>query len=460
MHDLIIIGAGTAGISAYNEAIKYTQNILIINDGSWDTTCARVGCMPSKLLISSANRMHDIQTAEELDLKHNAVIDPSDVMQRVHVLRERFIRATLKGVDQWDSSHKISGKAKFIDPQTIEVNGQSYRAKSFIVAVGSRPNVDKALKQQLKEKYITSNEIFEFSQLPESLAVIGSGIIAIELAQAMQRLGVQTTMFARSQKVGALTSPVLQKLAQEQLSKELNIKFKNLPDEVGIQADKIKINFTENDQTESIEVDYILGATGRQSNIDRLGLDQLNSTFKDIKNLPIDKETKQLANLPIFIVGDAAPDAPIQHEAAHAGKQAVYNCLNYPDVKPIPALIPLAIVFCHPEMAIVGKSFKQLEDQHIEFIRGFVSYENQGRALVLAENSGGIEVYIAKKSGKLLGAELFCSQAEHLAHLLAWMIDADQDIYQILKKPFYHPTLEEGLRTAFKHARRQLDALL
>lgn len=460
MYDLIIIGAGTAGISAYNEAIKYTQNILIINDGSWDTTCARVGCMPSKLLISSANCMHDIQTAEELALKHNAVIDTSDVMQRVHVLRERFIRATLKGVDQWDSSHKISGKAKFIDPQTIEVNGQSYRAKSFIVAVGSRPNIDETLKQQLKEKYITSNEIFEFSQLPKSLAVIGSGIIAIELAQAMQRLGVQTTMFARSQKVGALTSPILQKLAQEQLSKELNIKFKTLPDEIEIQADKIiKINFTENDQTKSIEVEYVLGATGRQSNIDRLGLDQLNSTFKDIKNLPIDKETKRLANLPIFIVGDAAPDAPIQHEAAHTGKQVVHNCLNYPEVKPISALIPLAIVFCHPEMAIVGKSFKQLEDQQIEFIRGFVSYENQGRALVLAENSGGIEVYIAKKSGKLLGAELFCSQAEHLAHLLAWMIDADQDIYQILKKPFYHPTLEEGLRTAFKHARRQLDAL-
>lgn len=459
MYDLIIIGAGTAGISAYNEAIKYTQNILIINDGPWDTTCARVGCMPSKLLISSANRMYDIQTAEELALKHNAVIDTSDVMQRVHVLRERFIRATLKGVDQWDSSHKISGKAKFIDPQTIEVNGQSYRAKSFIVAVGSRPNVDKALKQQLKEKYITSNEIFEFSQLPESLAVIGSGIIAIELAQAMQRLGVQTTMFARSQKVGALTSPILQKLAQEQFSKELNIKFKTLPDEVEIQANKIKINFTENNQTKSIEVEYVLGATGRQSNIDHLDLDQLNSTFKDIKDLPIDKETKQLANLPIFIVGDAAPDAPIQHEAAHTGKQVVHNCLNYPNVKPIPALTPLAIVFCHPEMAIVGKSFKQLEDQHVEFIRGFVSYENQGRALVLAKNSGGIEVYIDKNSGKLLGAELFCSQAEHLAHLLAWMIDADQDIHQILKKPFYHPTLEEGLRTAFKHARRQFDAL-
>jgi len=459
MYDLIIIGAGTAGISAYNEAVEYTQNILIINAGPWDTTCARVGCMPSKLLISSANRMHDIQTAEDLALQHNAVIDPSDVMQRVHVFRERFILATLKGVDQWDSSHKISGKAKFIDSQTIEVNGQYYRAKSFIVAVGSRPNIDETLKKKLTDKYITSNEIFEFSQLPKSLAVIGSGIIAIELAQAMQRLGVKTTMFARSQKVGALSSPVLQKLAQEQLSKELNIKFKILPDKVEIQDDKVKINFTENDQTKNIEVEYVLAATGRQSNIDRLGLDQLNSIFKDIKDLPIDKKTKQLADLPIFIVGDAAPDAPIQHEAAHAGKQAVYNCLNYPDVKPIPALTALAIVFCHPEMAIVGKNFKQLEDQHVEFIRGFVSYENQGRALVLAENLGGVEVYIDKKSGKLLGAELFCSQAEHLAHLLAWMIDANQDIHQILAKPFYHPTLEEGLRTAFKHARRQFDAL-
>src|SRR5690606_16413566 len=112
---------------------------------------------------------------------------------------------------------------------------------------------------------------------PKSLAVIGSGIIAIELAQAMQRLGVKTTMFARSQKVGALSSPVLQKLAQEQFNKELNIKFKILPDKVEIQADKIKINFTENDQTNSIEVEYVLGATGRQSNIDRLGLDQLDS---------------------------------------------------------------------------------------------------------------------------------------------------------------------------------------
>ena len=456
MYDLIIIGAGTAGISAYNEAIKYTKNILIINDGSWDTTCARVGCMPSKLLISSANRMQDIQSAKDLGLLQDVAVNTSNVMQRLHHLRERFIRATLKGIDQWDNSHKISGHAKFIDTHTVEVNGQSYQAKSFIIAVGSRPNIDNALKEELGDKYLSSDEIFELSQLPKSLAVIGSGVIAIELAQAMQRLGVKTTMFARSQKVGALSSPTLQSLAQKELSEEINIKFKILPDQVKKQTSHIKIDFTENDQVQSIEVDYVLGATGRQSNLDRLGLDRLNPSFTDLKKLPINKKTKQLADMPIFIVGDAAPDAPIQHEAAHAGKEVVHNCLNYPEVKPIPALTPLAIIFSHPEMAIVGQSFKQLEQQNIEFIRGFASYENQGRALVLAENKGGIEVYIDKKSGKLLGAELFCSEAEHLAHLLAWTIDADQDIHQVLAKPFYHPTLEEGLRSALKHARRQL----
>lgn len=93
MYDLIIIGAGTAGISAYKEAIKHTQNLLIINHGPWDTTCARVGCMPSKVLISSANRMHDIQHAQEVALTVDAKIDTSQIMTHVRQLRDCFALA-------------------------------------------------------------------------------------------------------------------------------------------------------------------------------------------------------------------------------------------------------------------------------------------------------------------------------------------------------------------------------
>ena len=107
MYDIIIIGAGTAGIAAYKEAIKFTQNILIINDGPWDTTCARVGCMPSKVLIASANRMHNILHANELGLDIQVQIDTSNVMSRVRALRDHFTTATQKDVDQWSTEHLI-----------------------------------------------------------------------------------------------------------------------------------------------------------------------------------------------------------------------------------------------------------------------------------------------------------------------------------------------------------------
>ena len=457
MYDIIIIGAGTAGISAYKEAIKHTQNILIINDGPWDTTCARVGCMPSKVLISTANRMHEIQHAQEVALRVSAKIDTSQVMRHVRELRDHFTNATLKEVNRWDNAHKISGKAHFIDSKTVLVNRQHYQAKSFIIAVGSTPTINSDWKDELGDKLITSDQIFELETLPESLAVIGSGVIAIELVQAMQRLGVKTTVFARSRKVGSLTSPELQKIAQNILSEELNIKFEVLPEQVRKFRNKVKINYTENGTLNNITADYLLVATGRNSYLSSLNLENINPEFADLKKLTVDEKTKQLDNYPIFIIGDAHTNSPIQHEAAHEGRTIVHNCLNFPKLKNIKTLSPLGIVFSQPEMAIAGQSFKQLTQSKVEFVTGIISYEKQGRAMVLGKNQGAIEVYIDKATRKFLGSELFVESAEHMAHLLSWIIAEDLTIDEILDKPFYHPTLEEGLRTAFKHARRQLE---
>ena len=456
MYDIIIIGAGTAGIAAYKQAIRHTQNLLIINAGEWDTTCARVGCMPSKVLISSANRMHEIQHAQTLGLNVESRIDTSAVMPHVRQLRDRFTAATLKDVQSWPAEHKISGQAKFVNANTVEVNGQHYQAKSFILAVGSTPSYDPEWKKELGDLLLTSDQIFELKQLPESLAVIGSGVIALELAQAMQRLGVAVTVFARSQKVGSLTSPKLQSLAQEVLTQELNIKFKTLPETIQKSAHQVELSYIEADETQHLNVDYLLVATGRKSHLDGLQLQQIDPEFADLKKLPIDPHSKQLADYPIFIVGDAHTSTPIQHEAAHEGRAAVNNCLNFPKVKNLKTLTPLAIVFSQPEMATVGQSFKQLTDQNIDFVVGFASYERQGRALVLGKNRGAIEIYVDAKTHQLLGAELFCEAAENLAHALSWLISEEITLEQALDKPFYHPTLEEGLRTAFKHARRQL----
>ncbi|WP_120430689.1 dihydrolipoyl dehydrogenase [Acinetobacter baylyi] len=462
MYDIIIIGAGTAGISAYKEAVKYTQNILIMNDGPWDTTCARVGCMPSKVLISSANRFHDLTHLEEVGLKAHIEkeIDTSNVMSHVRQLRDEFTAATLKDVNHWPEQHKISGKAVFIHPDTVQINNQQYQARSFILAVGSTPSVPAELKQRLKDRLITSDDIFELPTLPESVAVIGSGVIAIELAQALSRLGVKTTIFARSKRIGTLTSPALQELAQQILSAELDIKFEILPDDMSLDQNKVKVSYTESGKKRTQHFDYLLHATGRDSLLSTLNLEQISSQFSDVKKLPIDPDTKQLANLPIFIAGDAHTTTPVQHEAAYEGKMLVHNCLTFPKIENIKKLTPLGIVFCSPEMAIAGKSYKQLKEDDIDFITGYVSYEKQGRAKVLGKNKGATEIYIDPKSRQLLGAEILVEQGEHLAHLLAWMISEQSTIDTILNHPFYHPTLEEGLRTALKHARRQIDQIV
>lgn len=458
MYDIIIIGAGTAGISAYKEAIKKTQNILIINDGPWDTTCARVGCMPSKILISTANRIHDISHASALGLDVKAKINTEHVMQHVQQLRDRFTRATLNDVESWPKSHKITGKAEFINANTVQVNNQNYQSKSFILAVGTTPTIDTTQKHILGSKLLTSDQIFELNQLPESIAVIGSGVIALELAQALHRCGVKTTIFARSRRIGSLTSPTLQNLAQEVLSNELDIKFEVLPESYKVQNDQALLSYTESNKQQKLNVDYVLAATGRSTLLNTLNLENIHESFNDLKKLPIDPISKQLGEYPIFVVGDAHTSTPIQHEAAHEGKQAVNNCLNFPIIKPIKTLCSLGILFSSPQMATIGKGYKQLKDLDKDFVTGFVSYEKQGRAIVAAKNQGAAEVYVDVHTHKLLGAELFCPEAEHLAHLLAWLFDEDLTIHQILDKPFYHPTLEEGLRTALKHARRQLNA--
>ena len=340
------------------------------------------------------------------------------------------------------------------------MNGEQLQAKSFILAVGSTSNIDQDQKQILGDRLITTDEVFELPDLPKRLAVIGSGAIAIELSQAMHNLGVEVTTFARSRKVGILSSKNLQEIAQAHITQNLNILFETLPASMSRDGDQVTIEYQDqNGQIQSIQVDYVLSATGRNSLLSTLDLHNVDAIFQEIKKLPINNDTKQLGDYPIFVVGDAYSKNPIQHVAAYTGKHVVKNCLNYPDVKALPSLSPLAIVFSNPQMAIAGQSKKELEQQKIEFITGFQSFEKQGRALTLGKNYGAIEVYIEQSTQRLLGAEMFMDSAEHLAHMLSWMIAEQVTLEDVLNRPYYHPTLEEGLRSALKHARRQFREL-
>jgi dihydrolipoamide dehydrogenase len=163
---------------------------------------------------------------------------------------------------------------------------------------------------------------------------------------------------------------------------------------------------------------------------------------------------------PVFIAGDANDDLPLLHEAADEGTIAGQNAARFPNVAPGLRRSPLAITFTSPQMAVVGSTFASLAKDGAlppEVVVGEISFEDQGRSRVMLENKGLSHVYADRASGRLLGAELVGPRVEHLAHLLAWAHQLALTIPQMLAMPFYHPVVEEGLRTALRDAASKLD---
>ena len=454
-YDVVILGAGTAGQSAYKRAVKVTSNVLIINAGSWETTCARVGCMPSKVLIEASKYAHASQHAAEFGINNQPKIDPKATLERVQRLRDHFTGHVQAKVDEWPAEHKKQGKAQFIDTNTLQVGDDVIRTKTTIVATGSAPRIDKDWQAALKDKLITSDTIFDLAELPKSIIVVGAGAIGIELAQALARLGVQITLVNQGDSIGGLSNPDLRKMATALICKELKYLDHSIVEKVCLQDNQVVLDYKRDtsqpsDQPESgqVKADYLLAAIGRESTINDLGLDNINAKYKDIKKPIHDLKTMQLDDLPIFIAGDVLTPHAIQHEAANDGRIAGKNAASYPSIKQFEPYAGLSIVFSSPQMAIAGQSHKQLSQDDVAFVCAEVSYNNQGRATVIDKNHGAIQLYACPTTQRLLGAELLVTEAEHMAHLLAWSIQQKLTVKQLLAMPFYHPVLEEGLRTA------------
>ena len=168
------------------------------------------------------------------------------------------------------------------------------------------------------------------------------------------------------------------------------------------------------------------------------------------------RETMQCGGSPIFIAGDANADVPLLHEAADEGRIAGDNAARFPDVHAGVRRSPLSVVFTDPQIAVVGSGWRGVRD--VAHVTGRVSFDDQGRARVMQRNRGRLHVYAEIGTGLLLGAEMIGPDAEHLAHLLAWAHQLQLTIGEMLRLPFYHPVVEEGLRTALRDAYAQLDA--
>ena len=454
--DVAVIGAGTAGLVAYRAAKREGASAVIVEGGEYGTTCARVGCMPSKLLIAAADAAHAVAKAPAFGVHPDGLIriDGRAVMDRVRRERDRFVDFVLNDVQSIPDADRIRGHARFADKHTITVADHTrVEAKSIVIATGSRADYPDSFKE-LGERLITSDDVFDLTDLPESVAVIGPGIIGLELGQALHRLGVRVVVLGRGGRIGPLSDPEIRDYALAAFNEEFTLEPDAKITHMRRHGERVAIGRAARAGGPDIEYfDYVLAATGRTPNVKDLGLEK--TTLKlDAKGVPLFDHASTRTECaggasPIFIAGDAGNFIPLLHEAADEGRIAGGNAARVALGKRIKSGVrraPIGVVFSDPQIGIVGGGYHLLKPG--AFVTGQVSFEDQGRSRIQLKNKGLLNVYADPVSGRFLGAEMLAPAAEHLSHLLAWALQSKMTIEQILGMPFYHPVVEEGLRTA------------
>ena len=455
--DVAVLGAGSAGLPAFRAARKHTEKVVLIEGGIYGTTCARVGCMPSKLLIAAAEAAHSIETASKFGVySSKPTINGYDVMKRVRSERDRFVGFVLESVENIDQKHHFRGHAKFLDNHTIQVKDKIIEAKSVVISTGSSPKL-MPMFNGLGERLVVNDGIFEWETLPKSVAVFGPGVIGLELGQALHRLGVRIRIFGLSGSLKPLSDMGIKSYAENLFKDEFPIDTKAKIKGLELENEQVKISFIDPNNGEEKEelFDFILAATGRSPNVNNLGLENTELELDSLGVPLYNSATMQCGNSSIFIAGDVNNDLPILHEAADEGQIAGDNAGRFPDIKAGMRRSPVTVVFCDPQIAIVGESWSELEGNE-NVVTGKVSFENQGRSRIILKNKGLMHVYADRNSGLFLGSEFIGPHAEHLAHLMSWAHQQNMTIQQMLEMPFYHPVIEEGLRTALRDTESKL----
>ncbi|SAK69834.1 dihydrolipoamide dehydrogenase [Caballeronia fortuita] len=451
--DVAIIGAGSAGLSAYRAAKAAGASALLIEGGAHGTTCARVGCMPSKLLIAAADAAYHATHAAAFGVHIDGAvrIDGREVMARVKRERDRFVSFVVADVDAMPEADKLTGYARFIDDNVLQVGEHTkVRAKSVVIATGSSP-VMPAMYRALGDRAIINDDVFAWNDLPKRVAVIGAGVIGLELGQALARLGVRVSVLGARGRVGPLSDPDVRDYAAHVFSEAFRFEPRAQVQSALRDGDEVRLRYISGakDLVEDT-FDYVLVAAGRKPNVGGLALHNTSLALDD-GGLPVyDSLTLQAGAHPVFIAGDANGVLPLLHEAADEGRAAGTNAARYPHVEALERRAPIAIAFTEPGIAMVGARHADLTSG--SFVTGEVSFENQGRSRVMMRNRGLMHVYVDRVSRRFAGAEWIGPDAEHIAHLLAWALQMKLTVDEMLRMPFYHPVVEEGLRTALRDA--------
>ncbi|QEY58655.1 dihydrolipoyl dehydrogenase [Pseudomonas sp. C27(2019)] len=451
--DVAIIGAGTGGMYALREVRRTKQSFVLIDSGPLGTTCARVGCMPSKVALHIAEYWNSQKEFERYGISgsEHLRLDSAVAWQALRDQRDQFSDGAAGNAKKAAGEHLIMGRARFLEPTLLEVESESstqqINAKSVIIAAGSRPVMPEFL-QPFAEYCITTDEFFEMQELPKSIGILGLGAIGLEMGLALARLGVEVHGADMAQTVGGITDPEVSNVALAEFGKEMQL-YLGAPAELAKAEKGVLLKAGDKE----VLVDKVLVALGRRPNTDQLNLAEAGFELDERGQPLFNPNTLQVGKHPVFIVGDINGYRPLMHEAADEGAMAGYNATQSTPVA-FKRKTSLAIAFTNPDVISVGARFDELNQDDV--LIGTATSQANGRSRVITDRQGVLRLYADKSSGTLLGASMVGVRAEHVAQLLALAIERNETAHSLLQLAFYHPVVEEIIQSALQDIARHI----
>lgn len=421
---LLIIGGGPGGYETAVDAAKRGLEVTLISEGPLGGTCLNEGCIPTKTFCHYAELI-------EQNLKAGLDCKPSfaTAAQRKQAVVEQLrsgIDILLKNVQV------VRGRAEFKDSKTVLCNGQEFTADKIIIATGS---VSASLPIPGAESCLTSKEILDLTEVPESLCVIGGGVIGLEFASIFRSFGSEVTVLEYCPNILPRFDVDLAKRLKQSLSRRgINI-------EVQAQVTRIDgntVTYVKKDKEFTVLADKVLMAVGRRPNVDGLNLEAAGIDYTR-KGITVNDRFE--TNVPgIYAVGDVTGGIMLAHAATYQGLRALNSICGQTDSIRFD-LIPAA-VFTMPEVATIGLTEEQCKEQNLEVrcLKSF--YRANGKAVSMDETDGYCKI-IAGQDGTILGAHLMGAHASDLIHEIAVVINLGGTLEKMQSVIHAHPTLSE-----------------
>ncbi len=461
-YDLVVIGAGTAGlvVAAGAAGLGLGLKIALVEKSLMGGDCLNVGCVPSKCVIRSSRVVADMREAAPFGIQppDQIEIDFASVMQRM-----RRIRA---GISEHDSVERFSnlgidvflGSAEFLSREVIGVEGSQLRFKKAVIATGAR-----ATRPQLpglaEAGYLTNETVFSLTECPKRLAVIGGGPIGCELAQAFHRLGCEVTLLHKHSHLldredAEAAEIVQQQFLQEQIQLILDCSLEKVET---TDAGKI-IHYRQNGAVQSVAVDEILVGAGRSPNVDGLNLEAAGVAYDARRGVEVN-DYLQTTNPRIYAAGDICMNWKFTHAADAAARIVIKNTLFSPfglKRSKLSSLVMPWVTYTAPEIAHVGLYESEAKSQGIETSTIKIPFSDLDRALADGESAGFLKILHKRGSDQILGATIVAKHAGEMISEITLAIVTKQGLSAISGVIHPYPTQAEAIKKAADAYRRTL----